>query len=308
MAFRPLRLFYCDQYPFPLPDGHKFPLAKYSLLREALANDKAFELQPAPLASAEEIAQVHDENYFQRFLNGTAEAPVIRRIGFPWSPELVTRTLASVGSTLSAARAALETGFGGTLAGGTHHASRTEGSGFCVFNDIAIAIEWLRHNSDLRKFGVIDLDVHQGDGTAAIFAGDGNVFTLSIHGERNFPFRKQRSTLDVPLPDGVDDQQYLKELANALEPVRQFRPEFLVFQAGVDGLRNDKLGRLGLTHEGLQQRDRAVMQFAKELRLPIVITIGGGYSENIGETVRAHAQTFRIAAEHFRSNGEQLSL
>lgn len=291
-----MRLFYCDHYPFPLPAEHKFPLAKYRLLRAELEDDEAFHLEPAPLALITDIVRVHEPEYAQAFLDGSIEASVMRRIGFPWSPELVKRTLASVGSTLCASKAALQTGFGGTLAGGTHHAYRIEGAGFCVFNDLAIAIEQAREEAGISKFAVVDLDVHQGDGTAAIFANDKSVFTLSLHGDRNFPFRKQTSSLDVPLPDGMNDNDYLAVLENALIPVRQFKPEFILFQAGVDGLESDKLGRLALTLDGLRQRDAMVAKFARDLGVPLVVTIGGGYSESVSDTVKAHAQTFRTMA------------
>lgn len=293
----PLRLFYCDQYPFPLPEGHKFPLAKYRLLREELTGDPRFTLQSATLATERDALRVHSKEYVLKFLDGSVETSVIRRIGFPWSPELVKRTMASLGSTLCAARTALKHGFGGTLAGGTHHAYRNEGAGFCVVNDLAVAVETVRAESGVAKFAIVDLDVHQGDGTASIFAGDNSVFTLSLHGDRNFPFRKQTSTLDIPLPDGIGDEEYLAALAPGIEAVFRFRPEVLFFQAGVDGLHTDKLGRLALTSSGLAKRDRKVGELALSLGVPLVVTIGGGYSERIGDTVAAHAQTFRTMAE-----------
>jgi acetoin utilization deacetylase AcuC-like enzyme len=228
------------------------------------------------------------------------DASVLRRIGFPWSKELVTRTLASVGGTLQATAQALTSGFGGTLAGGTHHAYRQEGSGFCVFNDIAVAIEWAKANHGVQRALIVDLDVHQGDGTAAIFAGNRDVFTLSLHGERNFPFRKQQSVIDVPLPDGTGDEAYLEALRPVLEQTRDFHPDIVFFQAGVDALGTDKLGRLSLTREGLAQRDHLVYRFVSDLNVPLVQTLGGGYSEPIELTVEAHGQSFRIAARYFR--------
>src|SRR5580692_7607881 len=201
------RLYYCDHHPIPLPPGHKFPIEKYALLRGLLEADGFYNLEAAPLAGRETIELAHDPAYVRGFLDGSLDPRVVRRIGFPWSEQLVRRTLASVGGTLAAASDALATGFGGNLAGGTHHAFRAEGSGFCVFNDIAIAIRKLG-----RRAAVVDLDVHQGDGTAAIFEDDPAVFTLSIHGEKNFPFRKQRSKLDIGLPDGTNDEEYLPVL------------------------------------------------------------------------------------------------
>jgi acetoin utilization deacetylase AcuC-like enzyme len=220
----------------------------------------------------------------------------MRRIGFPWSPELVTRTLASAGATIQATREALASGMGGALAGGTHHAFRSYGSGFCVLNDLAIAIEDIRARTPLRRMAVVDLDVHQGDGTAAIFAGDTGVFTLSMHGKRNFPFRKQQSSLDIELEDGTEDDEYLRLLEKALASVWEFTPELVLYQSGVDGLKSDRLGRLSLTPEGLSRRDELVMEEARLRRLPLAITLGGGYSEPLELTVAAHANTFRIAS------------
>jgi acetoin utilization deacetylase AcuC-like enzyme len=230
------------------------------------------------------------------FLTGTLDAGIMRRIGFPWSPELVKRTLASAGGTLGAACSALETGFGGTLAGGTHHAFREQGSGFCVFNDLAIAIAWARAEAGVRRAAVVDLDVHQGDGTAAIFSGDPRVFTLSLHGAKNFPFRKQASSLDIELPDGTSDEAYLAALEAALQRVWEFSPELVLYQSGVDGLESDRLGRLSLTLDGLRQRDVLVIGEAHRRGIPLVITLGGGYANPLEETVRASAQTFLTAA------------
>lgn len=288
---------YCDHHLLPLPNGHKFPLAKYRLLRERLQGDPRFLVEPSELASRSAVLRVHDPGYANGFLTGTLEPHVMRRIGFPWSPELVTRTLASAGGTLLATQTALETGFGGTLAGGTHHAFRDAGSGFCVFNDLAIAIAWARAQAAIQRAAIIDLDVHQGDGTASIFSGDPGVFTLSLHGARNFPFRKQASALDVELPDGADDETYLAALQPALDRVWEFVPQLVLFQAGVDALSTDRLGRLALTLHGLRQRDLLVIGEAHRRGIPLVITIGGGYSDPIEQTVEAHAQTFQTAAE-----------
>jgi len=292
-----LKLFYCDQHHFPLPPGHKFPLAKYRLLREMLEADGAFALEEAPLATRDDVLRVHTPDYTDGFLEGTLTPGTMRRIGFPWSPELVRRTLASAGSTLGAVEAALAMGLSGTLAGGTHHAFRGDGSGFCVFNDLAIAIEYLREHHRLRRFAVIDLDVHQGDGTATIFSSDHNVFTLSVHGRKNFPFRKQQSTLDVGLEDGTEDEEYLSQVETALPQIWQFGPEMILYQSGVDGLKSDKLGRLALTAHGLRRRDEMVMNAAKSLGIPLAITLGGGYSEPLELTVTAHANTFRTASQ-----------
>ena len=301
----PHRLFYTDHHVLPLPPGHRFPIEKYRMLREELARHDEFLLEMAPLADREVIELVHEKAYVDGFLAGTLGEAAMRRIGFPWSGGLVQRTLASVGATLAATREALASGWGGTLAGGTHHAFAGEGSGFCVFNDIAVATRWLQrmasngHRGTLQRLAVIDLDVHQGDGTAHIFQGDGSVFTLSVHCKANFPLRKQQSSLDVELDPGVEDDEYLRAVENALQEVWEFDPQFVFYQSGVDGLATDRLGKLQLTSGGLQERDRLVMRGLRERRLPFVITIGGGYSEPISITAEAHANTFRIAAEIF---------
>ena len=295
----PHRLFYTDHYVLPLPPGHRFPIAKYRLLRERLEDE--FILEAAPLADREVIELVHEKAYVDGFLAGTLGEAAMRRIGFPWSEGLVQRTLASVGATLAATREALASGWGGTLAGGTHHAFAGEGSGFCVFNDIAVATRWLQRGNGHRgtplRVAVIDLDVHQGDGTAHIFQGEASVFTLSVHCKANFPLRKQQSSLDVELEPGVEDEEYLRAVEHALLRVWAFRPEFVFYQSGVDGLATDRLGKLRLTPGGLMERDRMVMRGVRDCGIPFVITIGGGYSEPISNTAEAHANTFRVAAE-----------
>ena len=287
------RLYYCDHLPIPLPPGHKFPIEKYARLRAILAADGGYHFQPSPPAGAAALELAHDAAYVQSILAGTAGDRVMRRIGFPWSPELVRRTLASVGGTLAASRDAMACGFGGNLAGGTHHAFRGEGSGFCVFNDLAVAILALRRDGLAARAAVVDLDVHQGDGTAAIFQDDPAVLTLSMHGEHNFPFRKQRSRIDIALADGTGDDQYLSRLREVLPLVIAFRPDVVFYQSGVDGLAGDRLGRLSLTLQGLKERDRLVLENTQGI--PLVITLGGGYAEPIERTAEAHANTFRAA-------------
>lgn len=302
------RLFYTDHYTLPLPEGHKFPISKYKLLRETLEQDAAFELVPAPLAKPEVIAAAHDPNYVEEFVRGELSAQAMRRIGFPWSAELVKRTLGSVGATLSATSEAIHARpidqdgvpnnpWSGTLAGGTHHAFHGEGSGFCVFNDIAVAIVWLRSKGLARRAAVIDLDVHQGDGTAQMFQNDADVLTTSVHCRANFPFRKQTSKIDVELEDAIGDEEYLKVVDELLPRVGEFGAEILFYQSGVDALATDALGRLSLSHAGLRERDRRVCTFAREAGIPMVITLGGGYSRPIEHTVAAHANTFRVAKE-----------
>ena len=273
------------------------------MLREKLMGDERFDLRSAEAATRGALLAVHAERYVDDFLSGTLDAKVMRRIGFPWSPELVKRTLASAGGTILAAETALETGFGGTLAGGTHHAFREEGAGFCVFNDLAVAIEGVRGAGRIKTAAVVDLDVHQGDGTAAIFEDNDEVFTLSVHGAQNFPFRKQKSSLDIALEDGTRDAEYLPVVERALARVWEFNPDMVFYQAGVDALATDRLGRLGLTQGGLGRRDRMVIAETERRGVPLVITIGGGYSEPIEQTVEAHAQTFRTAAEIYFEGG-----
>jgi len=293
------RLFYCDHYEIPLPPGHKFPISKYGLIRGLLASDGFFQFECAPMADPEVIQLAHDPGYVQQFLNGTLPESVVRRIGFPWSEGLVQRTLASVGGTLGATRDALARGWGGNLAGGTHHAFSSEGSGFCVFNDIAIAVRWARSERNIARAAILDLDVHQGDGTAQIFQDDPTVLTVSFHARSNFPFRKQQSKIDVDLEDSTGDREYLDALDMVLPQVFAFEPDILFYQSGVDGLASDTLGRLALTHAGLRERDRRVMAAAHAHGVPFVVTLGGGYSKPIQLTAEAHANTFRTASEIF---------
>ncbi len=294
-----LLLYYTDHHHFPLAEGHRFPVTKYRLVRELLVASGKFELRPAPLADISQIELAHDPEYVRQFVEGTLPRETMRRIGFPWSPQLVQRTLASVGGTLAASEVALGVGFGGTLAGGTHHAFRARGSGYCVFNDIAVAIESLRREGKASRFAVVDLDVHQGDGTAQMFENDPNVLTFSMHGGKNFPFRKQRSRLDIELDDGTGDETYLKKLASALDVVFDFGPEFIFYQSGVDPLESDRLGRLAVTMAGLRERDRMVFEAVRREGCPVVVTLGGGYSDPISRTAEAHVQTYRTAAEVF---------
>jgi acetoin utilization deacetylase AcuC-like enzyme len=293
------RLFYCDHYTIPLPAGHKFPMAKYRMLRDLLAADGCFRFEEAPMAEPAVIELAHDPAYVRDFLKGALADAAIRRIGFPWSEALVKRTLASMGGTLSATCDAFDSGWGGNLAGGTHHAFRAEGSGFCVFNDIAVAIQWLRSKGRIQSAAVIDLDVHQGDGTAQIFEAEANVLTLSLHAKSNFPFRKQRSKIDIEFEDGTRDAEYLSALDGVLSRVFDFKPDLVFYQSGVDPLASDTLGRLALTQAGLQERDRRVLAAARTHDVPIVVTLGGGYSRPIELTAEAHANTFRTAAEIF---------
>lgn len=276
---------------------------KYAALRERLVARGVLdpeEVHPAPLAPRERIEAVHDPEYVAAFVAGRLSPGVMRRIGFPWSEELVRRTLASVGGTLAAMEAALDHGFAGNLAGGTHHAHRDQGSGFCVFNDIAVAARAALDHGWVRRVLVVDLDVHQGDGTAAIFAGDERVFTCSLHGARNFPFRKPPSDLDVPLADGTGDAAYLAALDGALDvAVAASRPDLVFLQGGADVLAEDRLGRLSLSIDGVRSRDARVFALVRRLGVPVVATLGGGYADPIDPTLAAHEGTYREARRCF---------
>jgi acetoin utilization deacetylase AcuC-like enzyme len=293
------RIFSTDRYQLTLPEGHKFPVLKYGMLRQIIEKEGLFHLELAPVADAETIALAHDPDYVKDFAVGALAPAAMRRIGLPWSEVLVQRAFASVGGTIGASLEAFQHGWGATLGGGTHHAFRSEGAGFCVFNDIAVAIQLLRKRGLIRRATVIDLDVHQGDGTAEIFQDDPDVFTLSIHCNSNFPFRKKQSRLDVSLPDGVEDTEYLHQLSEVLPAAFAFRPDIIFYQSGVDPLASDVLGRLSLTHQGLMERDRRVFEAARNFGAPLVLTSGGGYSRPIERSAEAHANTYRTAWKVF---------
>ena len=293
-----VRIYHCDVYAIDLPAGHRFPAGKYQMIRERLARD-GFILELAPFAPIELIKLVHTEHYVNEFLSGSLSATSIRRIGFPWSEGLVRRSLSSLGGTLAAVEDAFERGWGANLAGGTHHAFAEEGAGYCVFNDLAVAIQWLRRDGRIRRAAVIDLDVHQGDGTARIFYRNQDVFTVSMHCRSNFPLRKQESTIDVELPAGTADDEYLSALDFVMPQVMAFRPDIILYQSGVDALHSDRLGHLALTHAGLSERDRRVMLAARSHDIPFVITLGGGYSLPMELTAEAHANVYRTASQIF---------
>ena len=292
-----VRVFHSDHHVVPLPPGHRFPMGKYRLLREALLSSGVLqteELVPAEAVEVAALLRVHTPRWVEAVLGDHLTESELRRLGFPWSPELVLRSLASVGGTCAAAARALAEGIGGNLAGGTHHAFPDHGEGYCVFNDIAVSIRSLQAERSIRRALVVDLDVHQGNGTAAVFAQDPEVFTFSMHGEHNFPFRKQRSSLDIGLPDGAGDDVYLDVLARHLPRVLEAsgltsfttRPES-------NPLAEDALGRLALTHAGLEARDTFVLEAARRSGLPVVVTLGGGYARPLDATVRAHIGTYR---------------
>jgi len=298
-----VRAFFCDTYEMPLPPGHRFPLPKYRLLRARLLELgilAAFELEESGQIDRASLLLAHTPEYLDAVFSGTLGGAEQRRLGFAWSDGLLARSRASVFGTVAAARAALQDGLSGNLAGGTHHAHAAAGSGYCVFNDIAVAVRSLQREGLIDRALVVDLDVHQGDGTAAIFAGDESVFTFSMHGAKNFPFRKEHSSLDVELEDGCMDSEYLAALERHLPAaIDRSRPDLIVFQAGVDPLEHDTLGRLRISLAGLRLRDRIVALAARDRGIPLVLTLGGGYARPIALSVDAHAATWAEARAAF---------
>ncbi|HKP87274.1 MAG TPA: histone deacetylase [Blastocatellia bacterium] len=298
-----MRAFYSNRYVIALPERHQFPIIKYALIRQRLDAEDALarlQISEPELARRDEILLVHTADYYDRLAAGRLTAREIRRLGLPWSEALVDRSRMSVAGTLAAARAALEDGVAANLGGGTHHAFPDHGEGFCVLNDIAISIRALRAEGRIRRAAVIDLDVHQGDGTALIFRDDPEVFTLSLHGEKNYPLVKQQSTVDVALADGTEDDEYLGLLPNHLATVfDRFRPDMVFYQSGVDPFFDDRLGRLALTLDGLKRRDLMVLAECRARSLPCAITLGGGYARNVADTVEAHLNTLRAARAAF---------
>jgi acetoin utilization deacetylase AcuC-like enzyme len=292
-----VRAFYSDHFVLPLPEGHKFPMAKYSRLRERILAEEIIaprDLHEAPLAGLDQLRLAHDAGYVEAVVSGTLPQEVQRRIGFPWSPQMVERSRRSVGATIAAARAALDDGAAANLAGGTHHAFADRGEGFCVFNDVAVAARVLQQHRHARRIAIVDLDVHQGNGTAAIFRDDESVFTFSMHGDKNFPFRKEISDLDVPLADGTGDEDYLALLGTHLaEVLNRHQPDFVFYLAGADPYEGDRLGRLKLTIEGLRRRDQIVMEACTRARLPVAVSMSGGYATDIDAIVTIHANTIR---------------
>ena len=297
----PMRLFPSDRYPLPLPAGHRFPAAKYALLRRRLeahaAAGAAFEFVEPHAATDDEILRVHDRAYVGRVLAGTLAPAEIRRIGFPWSRQLVERSLRSTGAAVDAAAAALVDGVAASLAGGTHHAGIAFGEGYCVFNDTAVAAREMQARGAVCRVLILDCDVHQGNGTAEIFAADPTVFTMSIHGERNFPLRKHPGSLDVPLADGTGDDEYLRALEGAVaESFARSAPDLVLYIAGADPYVGDRLGRLALSKPGLAARDRLVLGAARAAGVPLAIVCGGGYCADLDAIVDIHAATMLLAA------------
>ncbi|MCU0941489.1 MAG: histone deacetylase [Hydrogenophaga sp.] len=306
-----MHAYYADHFVLPLPSGHRFPMGKYARLRERLrAECPDVVLKEALAATDGELALVHTPSYIDAVATGTLPPALQREIGFPWSPAMAERARRSVGATVLAARDVMAQGGGlaANLAGGTHHAYADKGGGFCVFNDFAVAARLMqaehgrRHGSGaLLRVAIVDLDVHQGNGTARIFATDPTVFTLSMHGARNFPFRKEPSDLDIELPDGTGDDDYLHALDLALDELdRRFDPGLVLYLAGADPHEGDRLGRLKLTLDGLEARDRRVMDWACQRGLPLVMAMGGGYGHDLEVTVQVQVNTYRCALEFER--------
>ena len=322
-----MQVFYATQFVLPLPPGHRFPMAKYAMLRDRLVAElDDLVLCQAEPASDGELALVHVPTYIQGIADGSVDPRILREIGFPWSVAMADRARRSVGATLAACRAAFREGVAANVAGGTHHAYADRGGGFCVFNDAAVAarlmqVEWARQArwpvggavlasrlgpgrdgpGAVLRVAVIDLDVHQGNGTARIFQGDDSVFTLSLHGAKNFPFRKEAGDLDVPLPDGCGDADYLEALEGALDELdRRFSPGLVIYLAGADPHEGDRLGRLKLTWDGLEARDRRVFDWAWQRRLPLAMAMAGGYGHRVEDTVQAHVNTFQVARQYWR--------
>ena len=299
-----MHIYFAATHIQKLPEGHRFPMGKYELLRQRLAAElPQLQLQLAEPASDGELALVHTPAYIEAIAHGSLSDAAQREIGFPWSPGMVERARRSVGATISAARTAMKEGVAANLAGGTHHAYADKGGGFCVFNDVAVAARLLQAEAARAQHrelqvAVIDLDVHQGNGTAHIFRNDDSVFTVSMHGAKNFPFRKESSDLDIELPDGCADEDYLGQLDTALQQLAQrCQPDLVFYLAGADPHEGDRLGRLKLSFDGLRQRDQMVLQWAGERRVPLAMAMAGGYGKDMADTVQVQINTFALAYE-----------
>jgi acetoin utilization deacetylase AcuC-like enzyme len=300
-----MELFYSDHFVLPLPSGHRFPIAKYGLLRQKVV-DSGLILPEAMLVPAaagdQELGLVHHQDYLEKVNSGDLTEREIRRIGFPWSPQMVERSRRSVGATIAACRSALRSGVSANLAGGTHHAYPDHGEGFCVFNDVAVAARVMQAEKRVRKVLILDCDVHQGNGTAAIFSNDSTVYTFDIHGQKNFPFHKETNNLDIALPDGTGDEAYLAALEQGLsESFEYAQAEMVIYLSGADPFAGDRLGRLTLSKAGLARRDQLVFDFCRIAQLPVAVTMAGGYAKDIQDTVDIHFNTLEIARQYCTS-------
>jgi acetoin utilization deacetylase AcuC-like enzyme len=295
-----IHAYYTDHFVLPLPDGHRFPMRKYAMLREAVQIFAPYSLHEAPAATDDQLLLAHDASYVDRMSNGALTTQEIRQIGFPWSEHMAERARRSTGATIAALNSALKNHAAINLAGGTHHAFRDHGEGFCCYNDAAVAARVAQRDQDIERVLICDLDVHQGNGTASILAGDDSIFTFSMHGERNYPVRKEMSDLDVELPDGTSDAAYLAALkAHLPNIIESFKPNAMIYLAGADPFEGDRLGRLKLTKSGLQMRDQFVLQTARDNRIPIAVTMAGGYAHDVADIVDIHFNTVRTVFEVF---------
>ena len=297
-----MRVSYTPRYYADIGEGHVFPIRKFELVRDRLLGEGTLaphEIVEPQAAAVEDVLLVHTEDYVTRLRAGALTTREIRRLGLPWSKALVRRSFLATGGTLNAARSALAEGVGANLAGGTHHAFPDHGEGFCVLNDVAIVIRVLRRDGMIRRAAIVDLDVHQGNGTAFIFDGDEDVFTFSMHGAKNYPLFKLRSSLDVELADGMRDEEYLETLARNLPRVFEHAPDIIFYLGGADPFVGDKLGRLALTIEGLRARDEFVLRECRARGMPVTTVMSGGYAADIADTVEIHCNTLRAAKAVF---------
>lgn len=298
-------IFYSPDYYADIGEGHVFPIKKFELARDILVSEGTIEPQwvlPPDEASVEDVLRVHTSDYVSRLRTGELTRNEVRRLGLPWTQSLVKRSFLAVSGTINAAFTALNHGVGSNLAGGTHHAFPDRGEGFCVLNDVAVAIERLRAESAARRFLIVDLDVHQGNGTAFIYSGDPDVFTFSVHGQKNYPLFKEESDLDIELADGTSDEEYLSVVDEALHRILHFEPDLIFYLAGADPFEDDKLGRLSLTKSGLRKRDEMVLGAAFAAGIPVVTTMSGGYAADINDTVDIHCNTIRAVRSVFFSS------
>ncbi|MCY7348250.1 MAG: histone deacetylase [Pyrinomonadaceae bacterium] len=302
------RIYYSPYYYADIGENHVFPIKKFELVRDQLLREKTLQtseiFEPSP-AAVEDVLLVHTEDYITRLCSGTLTTREVRRLGLPWSESLVRRSFLATSGTIYAARHALKNSVASNLAGGTHHSFPDRGEGFCVLNDVAVAIRVLQKENLANRFLIIDCDVHQGNGTAFIFEDDPAIFTFSMHGEKNYPLFKETSTLDIELPDKTNDQEFLGILDEALQRIFLHRPDLIFYLGGADPFENDKLGRLCLTIEGLRRRDEMVLNFAKDRQIPIVTVMSGGYAKDINDTVEIHCNTIRAVKKVFAGNQTQ---
>ena len=307
MSLGGYRIYYSPYYYADIGEGHVFPIRKFELVRDRLLAEGTLsekEIAEPALAAVEDLLLVHTDDYVSRLRNGELTAKEIRKLGLPWSESLVRRSFHAISGTIQAARHCLVSGIASNLAGGTHHAYPDRGEGYCVLNDAAVAIRVLQREGLAERFLIVDLDVHQGDGTAFIFHDSPEVFTFSMHGAKNYPLFKQASSLDIELPDKTGDTEYLETLEHALDRVIIHDPDVIFYLAGADPYEKDKLGRLGLTIEGLRRRDEMVLRFARDAGVPIVTTMSGGYAAEIDDTVEIHCNTIRAVKDVYFERAE----